>query len=160
MLKEYFFWGGLITVLIGIIVSLVKRRERGRRWQNPPPPPAGASIEPSPDRCTADMPITGTPRLVCLDGSHHGHRFDIPPRGLSIGRARDNDLIIVDGRISAHHAWIGIVGDSVLLRDYQSLNGTFLNADMNSPVTEVALADGDTIFFGGHRGDRFRLVFE
>jgi hypothetical protein len=159
MLKEYFFWGGLIAVLIGIIVSLVKRRERGRRWQNPPPP-AGAQVVPSPDRRTADMPITGTPRLVCLDGSHHGHRFDIPPRGLSIGRAKDNDLIIVDGRISAHHAWIGIVGDSVLLRDYQSLNGTFLNADMNAPVTEAALTNGDTIYFGGHRGDRFRLVFE
>lgn len=159
MLKEYFFWGGLIAVLIGIIVSLVKRRQRARRWQDPPPL-AGIPPAPAPDRHEAGKPGSGTPRLMCLGGSHHGHRFDIPPRGLTIGRAKDNDLIILDGRISAHHAWIGIVGDSVLLRDYQSLNGTFLNADMNSPVTEVALANGDTIFFGGRRGDRFRLVFE
>lgn len=159
MLKEYFFWGGLIAVLIGIIVSLVKRRERARRWQALPPP-AGMLVPPAHDRREAGKPITGTPWLMCLGGSHHGHRFEIPPRGLAIGRARDNDLIIVDGRISAHHAWIGVVAGRVMLRDYQSLNGTFLNGDMESPVSEVVLINGDMVFFGGHAGDRYQLVIE
>ncbi len=158
MLKEYFFWGGFIAVLVGIIVSLVKRRERARRWQDPPP--AGMPIPPAADRREAGKPITGTPRLMCLGGSHHGHRFEIPPRGLAIGRARDNDLIIVDGRISAHHAWIGVVAGQVMLRDYQSLNGTFLNGDRESPVSEAVLINGDMVFFGGHAGDRYQLVVE
>jgi hypothetical protein len=159
MLKTYIFWGGLIAVLVGIVVTLVKRRERGRRWQNQPP--AAIPIPPSPDRRSAAAPIAGTPRLMCLDGSHHGHRFEIPPRGLAIGRARDNDLVIVDGRIAAHHAWIGVVDGRVILRDYQSLNGTFLNGDMDSPVRETALLNGDTIFFGGrHARDQFQLVIE
>lgn len=158
MLKDYIFWGGLIVVLIGIVVSQVKRRERSRRWQTPPP--VVAPILPPTDRSAANTPITGTPRLMCLGGTHHGHRFDLPPQGLTIGRARDNDLIIVDGRVSAHHAWIGKVDGRVVLRDYQSLNGTFLNGDMDSPVSEIVLMHGDLIHFGGDELDRFQLVVE
>ena len=43
---------------------------------------------------------------------------------------------------------------------YQSLNGTFRNADMNTLVSNVVLADGDTIVFGGDGGEQFRLVNE
>lgn len=159
MLKDYIFWGGLIAVVIGVVVSLVKRYQRGRRWQAPPPP-AGIPVPPPPHRRDELAPISGTPRLMCLGGSHHGHRFDLPPKGLAVGRANDNDLVIVDGRVSAHHAWIGVVDGRVVLRDYQSLNGTFLNGDMESPVKEVALVNGDTIYFGGHARDKFQLVME
>lgn len=158
MLKNYIFWGCFIAVLIGVVVTLVKRRERGRRWQSPLP--AGTSIPPTPECRSAAAPITGTAGLMCLGGSHHGHRVEIPLRGLAIGRAGDNDLVIVDGRISPHHAWIGIVDGRVMLRDYQSLGGTFLNGDMDTPVSEIALLNGDKIFFGGHAGDQFQLVIE
>lgn len=161
MLKDYVFWGCFIAVLVGIVVSLVKRHQRGRRWQSPPP--AVFPILPSADRSAADTPITGTPRLVCLGGSqhgHHGHRFELPPQGLAIGRARDNDLIIIDWRVSAHHAWIGMVDGRVMLRDYQSQNGTFLNGDMDSPVSEMTLIHGDLIHFGGDELDQFQLVVE
>jgi pSer/pThr/pTyr-binding forkhead associated (FHA) protein len=84
----------------------------------------------------------------------------IPPGGLSVGRAKDNLLIIVDGSISAHHAWIGIVDGDVMLRDYQSLNGTFLNGDLKTRVGDAVLADGDTIHFGGEGGEEFRLIVE
>lgn len=158
MLKAYIFWGCFIAVAIGIIVTLVKRRERGRRLQNPLP--AGTPIPSLPERSSAAAPIIGTAGLMCLGGSHHGHRVEIPPRGLAIGRAADNDLVIVDGRISPHHAWIGIVNGRVMLRDYQSLGGTFLNGDIGSPVSEIRLVNGDTIFFGGHTRDQFQLVIE
>ena len=158
MLKNYIFWGCFIAVLIGIVITLVKRRERARRWQSPLP--AGTSIPPTPECRSAAAPITGTAGLMCLGGSHHGHRVEIPLRGLAIGRAGDNDLVIVDGRISPHHAWIGIVDGRVMLRDYQSLGGTFLNGDMDTPVSEIALLNGDKIFFGGRAGDQFQLVIE
>ena len=57
-------------------------------------------------------------------------------------------------------AWIGLVDGKVVLRDYQSLNGTFINARMDDSVSEAALIDGDTIFFGGHGGDQYRFVLE
>ncbi len=105
-------------------------------------------------------PLKGVPMLACLGGRQKGHRYPIVGIGLSIGRADDNDVIIIDGRVSSHHAWIGLVEGRVILRDYQSLNGTFLNAQMDVPVSEVALLDGDTIFFGGHGGDQYRFVLE
>ncbi len=154
MLKDYIFWGLFIAVVAGVIVSLLKRRRRG-------PDPRGATNSNRMQfhaHTDADAHDSGTPRLVCIGGSHDGHTLAIPPGGLSVGRARDNLLIIVDGRISAHHAWIGMVDGRVMLRDYQSLNGTFLNADLKTRVGDAVLADGDIVHFGGVAGEEFRLV--
>ncbi len=156
MLKFYVFWGIFIAIAIGVIVSQVKRRRRGGHPQSPPP----STRMQFHAHTDADAHASGTPRLICLGGSHYGHSLAIPPGGLSIGRAKDNLLIIVDGSISAHHAWIGMVDGRVMLRDYQSLSGTFLNADMNVRVGDAVLADGDTIRFGGEGGEEFRLVVE
>ncbi len=123
------------------------------------PEPVSAPVD-NLARAGADKPLQGTPKLICLGGRLKGRQFPISGIGLSIGRAEDNDVIIVDGRVSSHHAWIGVVNGRAILRDYQSLNGTFLNADMDTPVSEAALLAGDTIFFGGHGGDQYRFVVE
>jgi hypothetical protein len=123
------------------------------------PEPVSAPVD-NLARAGADKPLQGTPKLICLGGRLKGRQFPISGIGLSIGRAGDNDVIIVDGRVSSHHAWIGVVNGRAILRDYQSLNGTFLNADMDTPVSEAALLAGDTIFFGGHGGDQYRFVVE
>ncbi len=156
MLKDYIFWGILIAIVIGVIVSLIKRRQPGRHAHGP----SALSRMQFHAHTDADAHASGTPRLICIGGSHHGHSLAIPPGGLSVGRATDNLLIIVDGSISAHHAWIGMVDGRVMLRDYQSLSGTFLNADLNTRVGDAVLADGDTIHFGGEGGEEFRLVVE
>lgn len=154
MLKDYIFWGLFGAIAVGVIISLVMRHRRSRH----PPRPAPSNHMQFHAHTDAGAHGSGTPRLMCISGSHHGHTLAIPPGGLSVGRARDNLLIIVDGRISAHHAWIGIVDDRVTLRDYQSLSGTFLNGDLNTRVGDAVLADGDTIHFGGEGGEEFRLV--
>lgn len=100
----------------------------------------------------------GIPALVGLDGRHKDKRFLIPALGLTIGRADDNDVIIIDGRVSAHHAWIGIVDGRPMLRDYQSLNGTFLNAKLDVGVSEAALGNGDILQFGGGGSDQYQFV--
>lgn len=156
MLKFYIFWGIFVAIVIGIIVSQIKRRRDGRHPQIPPP----SNHMQFHAHTDADAHARGTPRLICIGGSHHGHILAIPPGGLSVGRARDNLLIIVDGRISAHHAWIGKVDGSVMLRDYQSLSGTFLNGDLKTRIGDAVLADGDIIHFGGEGGEEFRLVIE
>lgn len=104
--------------------------------------------------------MTGIPWLVSLGGRQKGLRFSIPALGLTIGRADDNDVIIIDGRVSAHHAWIGMVNGRPMLRDYQSLNGTFLNERLDVGVSEAALGNGDLIQFGGAGGDQYRFVVE
>jgi pSer/pThr/pTyr-binding forkhead associated (FHA) protein len=100
------------------------------------------------------------PRLVCVGGSQKDHSFPITAAGITIGREPKNDVVLADPRVSYHHAWIGIVDQKAVLRDLGSTNGTFLNAQIDAPVSEVVLSPGDTIFFGGHGRDQFRFVLD
>ena len=113
-----------------------------------------------PDREEVNLPSEAAPRLVCVGGSQKDHSFPVKVAGITVGRAKDNDIVITDARASHRHAWVGIVDRKVVLRDLGSLNGTFLNAQIDTPVSEVVLSPGDTIFFGGHGRDQFRLVVD
>jgi hypothetical protein len=98
--------------------------------------------------------------LVCLSGGHKGSTFAITATGITIGRSPYADIVLGDPRVSFRHAWVGIVDDKAVLRDLKSTNGTFLNAQLNTRITETPLRSGDTIFFGGHQGDQFRFVVD
>ncbi len=113
-----------------------------------------------PDREEVNLPSEAAPRLVCLGGSQKDRSFPVKLAGITVGRSADNDIVITDPRASHRHAWVGIVDRKVVLRDLGSLNGTFLNAQIDTPVGEVVLNPGDTIFFGGHGRDQFRLVVD
>jgi hypothetical protein len=109
-------------------------------------------------RDAAPLPPEKTPRLVCVGGDQKHHSFPVTAAGITIGREPKNDVVLSDPRASYHHAWIGIIDHKAVLRDLGSTNGTFLNAQIDSPVSEVVLSPGDTIFFGGHGRDQFRFV--
>lgn len=98
--------------------------------------------------------------LVGLSGRHKGLSYAVVAAGITVGRNAACDIVIVDGRVSARHAWIGIVDGKSVLRDLKSTNGTFLNAHTNESVSEAELVSGDTIFFGGHQGDQFRFMVD
>jgi predicted component of type VI protein secretion system len=68
---------------------------------------------------------------------------------LTVGRVGDNDVQLDEGSVSSHHAEIELGEAGSVLRDLDSTNGTFLNGEQ---VTgEVALREGDEIYFGGVR---------
>lgn len=112
------------------------------------------------NRDAAPLPADKTARLVCVGGSQKDHSFPVTAAGITVGRDPKNDVVIADPRASYHHAWIGIIDHKVILRDLGSTNGTFLNAAIDTPISEVALKPGDTIFFGGHGRDQFRFVVD
>jgi predicted component of type VI protein secretion system len=68
-------------------------------------------------------------------------------RSITIGRREDNQVTIENLAVSGHHAKIDYVGDSYLLTDLQSKNGSFVN-DQN--VTSHWLKHGDVITIGKH----------
>lgn len=111
-------------------------------------------------RDAAPLPAEKTARLVCVGGSQKDHSFPVTAAGITVGRDPKSDVVISDPRASYHHAWIGIIDHKAVLRDLGSTNGTFLNAQIDSPVSEVVLTPGDTIFFGGHGRDQFRFVVD
>jgi len=67
---------------------------------------------------------------------------------LTIGRAPDNDLVIDDLAVSAHHARIAKIQSEFFLEDLGSTNGTFVN---DVKIDEQALRDKDIIVIAGHR---------
>jgi pSer/pThr/pTyr-binding forkhead associated (FHA) protein len=66
---------------------------------------------------------------------------------LSIGRRKENDIVIENLAVSGHHAKVDSVGGTFVLVDLQSKNGSFVNEKL---VTSHWLRDGDVISIGKH----------
>lgn len=66
---------------------------------------------------------------------------------LSIGRLDENDIVIDHMGISGKHAQIALEGQSVILTDLKSTNGTFVNGQR---VERVELRPNDWISIGKH----------
>ena len=66
---------------------------------------------------------------------------------LTIGRRKDNDVIIENLAVSSHHAKIDSVGDEFVLIDLQSKNGSFVNEQLTNSHW---LKPGDIISIGKH----------
>ena len=63
-----------------------------------------------------------------------------------IGRSRECDLTVTDGNASRRHAEVVQEGDTYVVVDLDSTNGTELNGRR---VSREELADGDRITVGG-----------
>lgn len=68
-------------------------------------------------------------------------------RPLSIGRHAENDIVIDHMGVSGRHARVEVEGETVVLTDLQSTNGTFVNGKR---VERAALRPNDWISVGKH----------
>ncbi len=68
-------------------------------------------------------------------------------QSMSIGRLESNDVVIENLAVSGHHAKIDWTGNSFLLTDLKSKNGTFVNDQL---VISHWLQNGDVITIGKH----------
>jgi pSer/pThr/pTyr-binding forkhead associated (FHA) protein len=66
---------------------------------------------------------------------------------LTIGRRKESDIVIDNLAVSGHHARIDCVGETFVLVDLQSKNGTFVNEQL---VNSHRLKHGDDISIGKH----------
>lgn len=64
---------------------------------------------------------------------------------ITIGRTKDNDIVLENRGVSRKHAQIEFNGEAAVIIDNESLNGTFVN---NRRVNEEMLRDEDTIMIG------------
>ena len=89
--------------------------------------------------------------ILIARGANKGSRFLITAEGATIGRSASSSIFLDDVTVSRTHATISKLGNSFLLKDEGSLNGTYIN---NISVTEHALVSGDEFQIG-----KFHLLF-
>ncbi|MEU4092161.1 FHA domain-containing protein [Streptomyces sp. NPDC026673] len=83
------------------------------------------------------------PKLVLeTDGDT---RILVPSRAYHVGRDPDGDVVLDDPRVSWHHAVIRPAGDSWMLQDVGSTNGTFVGGRQ---VRQWGVGPGSVIRFG------------
>lgn len=85
--------------------------------------------------------------LIVRLGDRVISRHPIDKEMLSIGRARDNDIVIENLSVSRNHTKIKAVGGEFSVLDMNSANGTLLNGVR---ITKADLANDDMITIGKH----------
>ncbi|HEX4340444.1 MAG TPA: GGDEF domain-containing protein [Polyangiaceae bacterium] len=84
------------------------------------------------------------PALVVMSGERVGVRASVQSN-VTVGRDGDSTLVLPDQGVSSRHAIIQDRGDSFVLVDLDSTNGTFVNGQR---VSEAELRNGDKLGFG------------
>jgi protein kinase-like protein/FHA domain-containing protein len=85
-------------------------------------------------------------RLVVVAGPDEGKSFPLAVETLLLGRSRATDTRLIDPHVSRVHCEIQQTGDGLLLRDFETPGGTFLNGQR---ITQPhPLEAGDLIRIG------------
>jgi pSer/pThr/pTyr-binding forkhead associated (FHA) protein len=79
------------------------------------------------------------------DAAQRGQRFPVTQEDVTIGREKDNTIVVPSESASRRHARIFSSGGSHVLVDLESTNGTLLNG---KTIAEQTLRNGDVIRVG------------
>jgi pSer/pThr/pTyr-binding forkhead associated (FHA) protein len=85
-------------------------------------------------------------KLICVGGKHAGQQVPIPGPKFLIGRAKDCHLRPASELVSLHHAVILVQRGLVVIRDFGSKNGTYVNGERIK--SERRLRTGERLTIG------------
>ncbi len=88
------------------------------------------------------------PEIIIKLGDNIVHKYILDKDIISIGRARDNDIVIENLSVSRNHARIRKVDGKYIVTDLNSANGTQVNGVQ---ITKTELVDNDVISIGKHK---------
>ena len=91
------------------------------------------------------------PEIVVKYDNKVIERIVTEKKRISIGRTKDNDIVLENRGVSRKHALIEFNNNAAVVIDNESLNGTFVN---NRKINEEVLRDEDTITIG-----KYSLVY-
>jgi pSer/pThr/pTyr-binding forkhead associated (FHA) protein len=84
--------------------------------------------------------------LVVSEGHDAGREWRLGDT-LVVGRAGDADVVLADPTVSRHHAALSAQGETAIVEDLQSSNGTYVNGEQVGQPRRVGA--GDVIGLGG-----------
>ncbi|CAN5341095.1 hypothetical protein BH09SUM1_BH09SUM1_22900 [soil metagenome] len=87
------------------------------------------------------------PEIIVKLGDRVIHRYFFDKEMLSVGRARDNDIVIENLSVSRNHARIKLQDGKYILTDMNSANGTQVNGVR---VSKTEVVHDDQIMIGKH----------
>lgn len=88
------------------------------------------------------------PELIIKLGDTVVQRYAIEKDVVSIGRAKDNDIVVENLSVSRNHARIRLENGRYSLVDLNSANGSFING---TKITQAELNSDDIISIGKHK---------
>ena len=88
------------------------------------------------------------PTLVLKFGESIKNRFAFEKTLVTLGRSAENDIVVENLAVSRKHAKIEKVGETFILTDLQSANGTFVNGER---INRRALKHFDAVTVGKHQ---------
>lgn len=94
------------------------------------------------------------PRLLVRDQAGNTREIVIAKTPFTLGRQPENDLVLLDNRISRRHARIVSDGQDWLLEDAASRHGTYVNGER---IEMCRLKDGDLVNLGV--SDAYQITF-
>jgi diguanylate cyclase (GGDEF)-like protein len=93
---------------------------------------------------------SGQQCLVVIHAPHHadlGRRYVLEKEVTTVGRGRDNDIVLASDCVSRRHARIEQRDGHIFIVDLASTNGTYIN-DEARPVRDRKLQRGDQVKIG------------
>ena len=100
---------------------------------------------------------TNQPHIYGISGEKAGQEFAIFQQGLTIGRAKNNQLRLMDRTVSRVHAKIIKTRRAFYIQDEESTLGTYINGLRIPPNKPILINDGDRIEFANSQIFEFRL---
>ncbi|WP_216379388.1 FHA domain-containing protein [Arcanobacterium phocae] len=118
--------------------------------QHPDAPLAGRGLD-AEDIATINALPESSAILIALNGPNVGARFLLNADNVLVGRHIKADIFLDDVTVSRKHALFARTPEGFVVRDQNSLNGTYVNMKQ---VDEAALCDGDEVRIG-----KYQLTF-
>jgi len=137
----------LLWVFIFAIVYALRSDLFGQKVRRPQTEPTANAFPSTSLPSALPTPIIAEPvktseaarRLIITTGAKAGLEIELTEKPLTIGRSRENGLVIRDDYTSTHHAKLILWDEGWVIQDLDSTNGTFLAEERVTVPTPVPL---------------------
>ena len=89
--------------------------------------------------------------LVLLEDERKEERIQLSRTGITLGRMKDNEIVLDNASVSRHHAVFHLAENRLLIEDLGSTGGTVVNEQPIEPKNMVELHHADLVTFGDYR---------